>query len=126
MEKREWQAPIPIIRMFDVDAAKAFYVSFLGFTVDWEHRFEPDFPLYMQLSCSGCVLHLSEHHGDCSPGAAIRIGVTQIEELHKGLLAKNYKFARPGLEMAPWGMTELTVTDPSGNRLVFFEENNAD
>jgi hypothetical protein len=38
------------------------------------HRFAPDLPLYMQVSRDGSVLHLSEHHGDCSPGAANRDG----------------------------------------------------
>src|SRR5690349_4182951 len=52
----------PILRSFDEAKAREFYVGFLGFKVDWEHRFEPDTPLYMQVSRDGCVLHLSEHH----------------------------------------------------------------
>jgi catechol 2,3-dioxygenase-like lactoylglutathione lyase family enzyme len=31
---------IPIFRIFDVEKAKDFYVGFLGFRVDWEHRFD--------------------------------------------------------------------------------------
>ncbi len=27
--------PIPILRIFDEAKARAFYVDFLGFTVDW-------------------------------------------------------------------------------------------
>lgn len=34
----------PILRMFDEKKAKEFYVDFLGFKVDWEHRFEEDLP----------------------------------------------------------------------------------
>jgi len=30
--------PVPILRMFDETVAKEFYVGFLGFKVDWEHR----------------------------------------------------------------------------------------
>jgi uncharacterized glyoxalase superfamily protein PhnB len=52
----------PILRIFDEVKAKKFYVDFLGFEVDWEHRFEEGLPLYMQISKNGCVLHLSEHH----------------------------------------------------------------
>ena len=40
----------PILRIFDEFRAKEFYVEFLGFKVDWEHRFEPGLPLYMQVS----------------------------------------------------------------------------
>ena len=36
----------PILRIFDLAKAKEFYVDFLGFKVDWQHRFEPDLPLY--------------------------------------------------------------------------------
>ena len=31
---------IPLIRIFDEAKARAFYVDWLGFSVDWEHRFE--------------------------------------------------------------------------------------
>ena len=41
---------IPIFRIFDVGKAKEFYVDYLGFTVDWEHHFEDNTPLYMQVS----------------------------------------------------------------------------
>jgi hypothetical protein len=30
---------IPSLRIFSVEKAKEFYVDFLGFTWDWEHRF---------------------------------------------------------------------------------------
>jgi len=39
-----------VLRSFDEAKAREFYVDFLGFTVDWEHRFEPGMPLYMQVS----------------------------------------------------------------------------
>ena len=42
---------IPVLRMTDESAAKAFYANYLGFEIEWEHRFEdnPDSPLYMQI-----------------------------------------------------------------------------
>jgi uncharacterized glyoxalase superfamily protein PhnB len=108
-----------ILRIFDEAKAKEFYVDFLGFKVDWEHRFESGLPLYMQVSKDGCVIHLSEHHGDCSPGAALRIETSGLEEFQKQLLARNYKFARPGIEDMPWGTRDMSVKDPFGNRLTF-------
>lgn len=109
----------PILRIFDEAKAREFYVGFLGFAVDWEHRFEPGMPLYFQVTRGGCTLHLSEHHGDCSAGAAMRIQVENIEELHAELSAKQYKYARPGLQDMPWGTRDMTVHDPFGNRLTF-------
>ena len=113
--------PTPILRIFDEAKAREFYVDFLGFTVNWEHRFEEDFPLYMEVARDDCVLHLSEHHGDCCPGGAVRIEMSGIEDFQKGLVAAGYKYAKPGLAETPWNTREMTVTDPFGNRLVFFE-----
>ncbi|TLS52228.1 VOC family protein [Paenibacillus antri] len=117
----ETHSIIPIFRMFDEGKAKQFYVEFLGFQVDWEHRFEPDLPLYLQLSKGAVKIHLSEHYGDCTPGGAIRIETTGLEQYQRELLEKRYPYARPGLESAPWGAKELRLSDPFGNRIVFYE-----
>jgi catechol 2,3-dioxygenase-like lactoylglutathione lyase family enzyme len=111
-------APIPILRIFDEDAARAFYIDFLGFRVDWEHRFEPGLPLYMQVSLGDCVLHLSGHHGDATPGSALRIETEGLDAFQQTLLAKQYKHARPGIVQQPWGR-DMDVRDPFGNRLTF-------
>lgn len=58
---------IPILRIFDVAKADEFYQGFLGFWVDWDHRFDANAPLYRQVSRGSLVLHRSEHHGDGSP-----------------------------------------------------------
>ena len=108
----------PILRIFDEAKAKEFYVDFLGFKVDWEHRFEPGLPLYLQVSRGDCVLHLSEHYGDGSPGAALRIQVDALDDLQRELIGKAYKYARPGIEQMPWGR-DMSVSDPFGNRLTF-------
>ncbi len=109
----------PILRIFDEKKAREFYVDFLGFTVDWEHRFAEDLPLYMQVSRDGCVIHLSGHHGDCSPGGAMRIECSDVEGFQKELIAKKYKHARPGVEDTPWGTKDMSIQDPFGNRLTF-------
>ena len=57
----------------------------------------------MQISRDDCTLHLSEHHGDCSPGAAIRIETTALDDLLAELRAHDYKYAKPDIEQAPWG-----------------------
>ncbi len=85
----------PILRIFDETKAKEFYVEYLGFSIDWEHRFEPGMPLYFQVSRDGCLLHLSEHHGDCTPGAAMRIESSDVDALCAELQAKKYKYYRP-------------------------------
>ncbi len=111
--------PTPILRSFDEAKAKEFYVDFLGFNIDWEHRFEDGFPLYMQISKGDCIIHISEHHGDCSPGAALRIDTDELDAFQQQLLAKRYKYARPGIIDKPWGTREMTIADPFGNKLTF-------
>ncbi|MEH6996651.1 glyoxalase superfamily protein, partial [Neobacillus drentensis] len=95
-----------------------FYLNFLEFSLDWEHRYEENLPLYFQVSLGNCILHLSEHFGDSSPGIAIRIEVEGIANLHKKLISKNYKYARPGFDRND---LEVCLTDPFGNKLVFYE-----
>jgi catechol 2,3-dioxygenase-like lactoylglutathione lyase family enzyme len=112
---------IPVLRIFSVEKAREFYLGWLGFSVVFEHRFEPDLPLYWEVARGDLVLHLSEHHGDGSPGANVRVETTGIEHLHAELLGKRYGYGRPGLETMPWGTRELRVHDPFGNRITFSE-----
>ena len=113
---------VPILRSFDEGKAREFYVDWLGFKVDWEHRFEPGAPLYMQVSRGDCVLHLSEHHGDGTPGSAIRIRVDDLEEYFAELQTRPYKNYRPGLQDQDWGAREMAVHDGARNVLIFFRD----
>jgi catechol 2,3-dioxygenase-like lactoylglutathione lyase family enzyme len=61
------------LRIFDEARARDFYVEYLGFAVDWEHRFGGRGPLYTLVSRGSLVLHLSEHHGDGSPGHVVYV-----------------------------------------------------
>ena len=117
---REFGPVIPVLRIFDVAKAREFYTDFLGFAIDWEHTFEDHMPVYLQASREGCLLHLSEHHGDASPAATVRILVTDVMRLHRELHEREYRFARPGVETQPWGL-EVTVLDPFANRIVFHQ-----
>ncbi|MCW5626180.1 MAG: VOC family protein [Burkholderiales bacterium] len=112
---------IPVLRIFDLPKARAFYVDYLGFAVDWEHRFEADAPVYLQLSRGGCVLHLTEHHGDCCPGSTVFLKVAGLDEFHREITAKNYRYLRPGIESMPWNARMMQLIDPFGNRLRFNE-----
>jgi catechol 2,3-dioxygenase-like lactoylglutathione lyase family enzyme len=110
---------VPVLRVMSVEAALPFYVDYLGFTLDWEHRFEPGLPLYVQVSRSAAVLHLSEHHGDGSPHGVVWFPVADVFGLHKELLARSDAPVRPGIDPdAPGGPT-FQVTDPYGNVLRF-------
>jgi ribosomal-protein-alanine N-acetyltransferase len=114
--KVEFQRTVPIFRIFDVAKAREFYLDYLGFAVDWEHRFTDVSPLYMQVSRDGLVLHLSEHHGDACPGSTAYVETTGVRDLHRELTAKDYPYLRPGIGESEIG-TGLELIDPFGNRL---------
>ncbi|WP_207493165.1 glyoxalase superfamily protein [Aridibaculum aurantiacum] len=112
---------IPIFRIFDYDKAVEFYVHFLGFSIAWQHQ-PPHSPVYMEVRLEDITLHLSEHHGDCTPGAKVFIETSGgLRDYHEQLLAKNYKYNRPGLEVAPWEALTMEVNDPFNNKLLFSE-----
>ncbi|WP_337267681.1 glyoxalase superfamily protein [Oryzifoliimicrobium ureilyticus] len=115
-----FEQAVPIVRIFDVAKASEFYLDFLGFTVDWEHRYGENYPLYMQISRAGLRLHLSEHSGDATPGGNMCVYMTGIHAFHQELHAKDYRYMKPGLHDED-GRIELQVTDPFNNRIRFME-----
>lgn len=112
----------PIFRIFDVEKAQEFYLKYLGFQLDWQHQFGDNMPLYFQISMNNIALHLSEHHGDASPGSSIRIKIPNVRNYHEGLSRKGYRYANPGIEKTPWNTIEFYVQDPFSNKIIFYEE----
>jgi hypothetical protein len=122
----QFGATISVLRIFDQDKAREFYLDFLGFTKDWEHRFGENFPIYMQVSKGTCVIHLTEHHGDACPGGAVRIGCTDVKQFSEILRGKDYKYAKPGCRETEWKTIEMSIKDPFGNTLTFAQRVNED
>ncbi len=110
------QRTIPMLYIEDYDQAKVFYIEWLGFQVDWEYRYGPEFPVYMQVSRDGLLLHLTEHKGDNPPGIKCHVEVDDLDAL-----VHEWKSRRPGFNqkphIAPWGAKHLTLKDPFGNEL---------
>lgn len=113
---------IPMLRIFDKKKAEEFYIDWLGFKVEWEHRFDETAPVYMEITKPGIKIHLTEHHGDCTPGGKAFIVCSGLREYHQHLLDQNYPYNRPGIEMASWGSLCMTAIDPFGNQLLFTEQ----
>ena len=51
MGEFEISSSIPVMRIFDEAASRAFCVDYLGFEIQWEHRFHKtaESPLYLKL-----------------------------------------------------------------------------
>jgi len=110
--------PIPILRSFSETEARGFYLGYLGFAEVFAHRFGPGMPLYLAVRRGDCDLHLSEHHGDATPGSALRIEVADLDGFLAEIGARPHPRLRPSIEDMPWGFRELRLVDPFGNRLV--------
>ena len=114
-------APVPILRIFDADEARDFYLRYLGFELGFEHRTNPpDGPLYLELRRGACVLHLTQHHGDCAPFARLRIALPDLDAFLAELHERGHPRMNPGVETAPWGERYTTIIDPFSNRLTFW------
>jgi len=98
---------IPILRVADADRALAWYAR-LGFTKEWEHRFEPGMPAFTSIARGAARLFLSEHAGDARPGTLVYLVLADID----AVLAE---FGRPADE-PPYGC-DVELRDPDGNRL---------
>ncbi|MBX3438288.1 MAG: VOC family protein [Planctomycetaceae bacterium] len=112
------QTVIPQLRTTDARRSIAFYVDGLGFQIDWEHRFEPGFPVFLQMTRAGQTLFLTEHAGDCQVGGAVYFVVPDVDACFHEFAARGIV---PGQAPAdtPWGRREMLITDPDGNRLRF-------
>jgi len=47
--------------------------------------------------------------------------MTGVDDLHRELQAKNYRYMNPGFQTTEWGTRDLGVIDPVGNQLTFSE-----
>ena len=84
---------VPTLRITNYARSKAFYVDALGFQIDWEHRFKPDFPVLMQVSRDGMALFITEHAGDCPVGRGAFLGQC-LESLDEPGLGEGLAFAQ--------------------------------
>lgn len=114
----DFEPVTPILRSFDEKVARRFYVDYLGFSWDGEHRFDDAAPLYAFLSRGAAKLHLSEHYGDAAPGASVIIPVSNIDAYLAEIRSRGHPNANPNIHEVPWAR-EITVADPFGNRLSF-------
>lgn len=112
-------AAVPVLRIFDEARARDFYLGWLGFVLEWEHRFEPGLPLYARIRRDGAVLDLSAHHGDGTPGSVVWLPVRDVSALHDELHRHPAPPLRPAIDRTAPGGPTLEVLDPFGNALRF-------
>jgi hypothetical protein len=98
---------IPILHVEDAATAVEWYER-LGFAKEWEHRFEPGLPAFVEVARGRVRLFLSEHEGDARPDTLVYLRVRDVDAIAAefGVRAQD----------APWAR-EIELRDPDGNRL---------
>jgi hypothetical protein len=112
-------APIPVLRSLDEARAREFYIDYLSFTIEWEHRFNGEPPLYMRLRRGRFIVDLSEHHGDGTPGSTVWVPVDDVGALQRELHATGYPRMNPGIDVDSPGGPTMEVIDPFSNTIRF-------
>ena len=115
------ESSIPVIRMLDEARARAFYVEFLGFSIDWEHRSGEGSPLYMQLRHGDSLLHLNGHAEEDAPVSEVRIPVRGVENYCEYLRGKTAEGSEPRL-VDPRGEGEGTDMNIVSDEITTDEE----
>ena len=111
------QRVVPALRITNYERSKSYYVEKLGFDVEWEHRFQPHFPVFMSVVRDGMQLFLSEHDGDCQVGGLVHFVIPDVDAWHR-----EFQHRGAVVSEAPnddLGFRNMTVTDPDGNQLRF-------
>ena len=113
------QRVIPTLRITNYELSKAYYLNGLGFTLDWEHRFEPHFPVFMSIVRDNMQIYLSEHTGDCQVGGLVHFLIPDVNAWYLEFKSQNVNVSEaPNSDL---GFLNMTVTDPDGNQLRFME-----
>lgn len=118
------KSSIPVLPMLDEAKSLEFYVEFLGYEVEWEHRFgeSPDSPLYAQVRLGDSVLHLNGHADSDATVVEVRVPVQGLEAYCEKLQQKTPGAEKPEIvdpryEGRP---TDMNMIDPAGNTIVFW------
>lgn len=113
------QRVVPALRITDYHRSKEYYTQKLGFTIAWEHRFEPHFPVFMCFVRDGMQIYLTEHSGDCQVGGLVHFVIADVDGWHAEFKQRGAKVTqRPNSDL---GFRNMTITDPDGNQLRFME-----
>jgi catechol 2,3-dioxygenase-like lactoylglutathione lyase family enzyme len=99
---------VPFLRVADAEASARWYAR-LGFDVEWRHRFAEGLPLFAAINGDGARIFLSEHTGDARPDTLLYIYVDDVDAV-----AREFDVE---VEQADYGMREIALVDPDGNRL---------
>lgn len=113
---------IPQLRVFDYDRAVAFYIGWLGFTLEKEFRPEEG-RFSLEISKDEVSLELIQHPDDGSRGASVLVRDFKGMVAYRDTFPLDAAFPRPPLRQVPRepNTLSMTIVDPFRNRIEFRE-----
>ena len=98
---------VPILRVADARRAAQWYGQ-LGFEIEFEEQYSPEFPAYVGVAKGDLAIHLSERAGDATPDTLLYLFIDDVDKLAAEL----------GVEVVETNRTrEIHLTDLDRNRL---------
>jgi catechol 2,3-dioxygenase-like lactoylglutathione lyase family enzyme len=114
----KFEGVVPILRVGDLKKSIEYYVTVLGFKLDWNYE-----RVIASVSRGGCGLFLSQ--GDQGyPGSWVWIGVDDVERLFDEYRARGARVRHPPTNYA-WAL-EMQIEDLDGNVLRIGSDNRID
>jgi catechol 2,3-dioxygenase-like lactoylglutathione lyase family enzyme len=111
---------VPFLQVADARRSLDFYCGRLGFKKNWEHQLASGFPLVACISLGGATLFLTEHP-ESAAGTLVYFYVPDVDQFMVRVRAALLEIEW-GPSDQPWGMREVQLRDPDGNKLRFGEE----
>lgn len=116
MTEANLQGLVPVLGIGSRDGAVDFYVSWLGFALDWEWREAPGRPSIIAISRDGIGMMLNE-------AVPARDAWLTLKVRDLRALAEEWNGRRPSsaeiIIEPPYEIPTVMLTDPFGNRLHF-------
>ena len=112
------QRVVPALRITNYTASKTFYTAGLGFSIEAEHRFKPDLPVFMTVTRDGMTIFLTEHAGDCQVGGLVHFYVPDVDAVYDEVRRRGIAVKEPPNQSLE-GLRDMTIVDPDGNQLRF-------
>ena len=107
---------MPVVRVASAERGVQFYCGRLGFAQDWWHQATPDAPATVSVSRGGASVILTER-GDLGPESQLILWTIEIGTLFLEWGQLEDVVLEHGPMAMPWGLTEMTLRDPDGNRI---------
>jgi predicted enzyme related to lactoylglutathione lyase len=111
----DWKLELVSIPVSDVDRAKDFYVSQVGFSADYDHQVN-DSLRFVQLTPPGsaCSVVMGTGTTDMPPGSqrGVQVVVEDVNAARQQLIANGVSAS--DVDVQPWG-SFVTFSDPDGN-----------